>query len=185
MWYNFLIQHVRSFCHSSIVLYFKKTLKYQLLNVCSSLEMWMFIMSKNRKNMVLLVILILYWRLPYKHYIVSQQYPCIDSSIGRVEDFLTKRLWFESRRRKFFPVFLLCFLFFYIQMFFYSIMRIFITLLENVNKSCTSASSLSLKNLYWDHIGSNSRRRTMIITAYGVWWTGLIALEALRILSEF
>jgi hypothetical protein len=34
---------------------------------------------------------------------------------------------------------------FYIQMFFYAIMNIFITLLENVNKSCTSAGSLSLK----------------------------------------
>jgi hypothetical protein len=37
------------------------------------------------------------------------------------------------------------FLFFYIQMFFYTIMRLFIALLENVNKSRTSAGSLSLK----------------------------------------
>jgi hypothetical protein len=36
------------------------------------------------------------------------------------------------------------FSFFYIQMFFYTIINIFITLLENINKSRSSASSLSL-----------------------------------------
>jgi hypothetical protein len=39
------------------------------------------------------------------------------------------------------------FIFFYIQMLFYTIMNIFITLLENVNKSRTCAGSLSLKRL--------------------------------------
>jgi hypothetical protein len=42
------------------------------------------------------------------------------------------------------PFFLLCFSFFYNQMFFYTILNIFNTLLENVNKSRTSASSISL-----------------------------------------
>jgi hypothetical protein len=41
----------------------------------------------------------------------------------------------------FFPYFVL---FFDIQMFFYTIMNIFITLPENLNKSCISAGSLSL-----------------------------------------
>jgi hypothetical protein len=62
------------------------------------------------------------------------------------------------RRRIFYPdvrgsypvdarifAFLLSFLFFlYIQMFFYTIMKLFITLLENLNKSRTSAGKLSL-----------------------------------------
>jgi hypothetical protein len=38
----------------------------------------------------------------------------------------------------------LLFFFYYIQMFFCTIMNIFITLFENVNKSCTSAGRLSL-----------------------------------------
>jgi hypothetical protein len=42
----------------------------------------------------------------------------------------------------FFSAFLVCF--FYIQTFFYTIMNLFITLLENVNKSRTSASNVSL-----------------------------------------
>jgi hypothetical protein len=36
---------------------------------------------------------------------------------------------------------------FYIQMFFYTIMKLFITLLENVKKSRTSTGSLSLINI--------------------------------------
>jgi hypothetical protein len=40
-------------------------------------------------------------------------------------------------------IYIFCFVF-YIQMFFYTIMNIFITLLKNVNKSRTSAGSLSL-----------------------------------------
>jgi hypothetical protein len=34
------------------------------------------------------------------------------------------------------------------QMFFFTIMNIFITLLENVNKSCTSAGSISLSYVF-------------------------------------
>jgi hypothetical protein len=50
--------------------------------------------------------------------------------------------------RIFLSFFLLFFLFFLdIQMFFYSIMKHFITLLENVNKSRTSAGSRSLKEV--------------------------------------
>jgi hypothetical protein len=37
--------------------------------------------------------------------------------------------------------------FFYIQMFFYTIMNLFITLLENVNKSRTSANNVSFKSV--------------------------------------
>jgi hypothetical protein len=37
--------------------------------------------------------------------------------------------------------------FFYIQTFFYTFMNLFITLLENVNKSRTSANNVSLKDI--------------------------------------
>jgi hypothetical protein len=47
-------------------------------------------------------------------------------------------------RRIFLSFFLFFFFFFYIQIFFYTIMKLVITLLENVNKSRTSAGSLSL-----------------------------------------
>jgi hypothetical protein len=63
---------------------------------------------------------------------------------GRAHNFLTKESWFEYRLAQFFSFFLLFILFFNIQMFFYIILNIFITLLENVNKSRTSAGSLSL-----------------------------------------
>jgi hypothetical protein len=39
--------------------------------------------------------------------------------------------------------------FFYIQTFFYTIMNLFITLLENVNKSRTSANNVSLMTEEW------------------------------------
>jgi hypothetical protein len=43
--------------------------------------------------------------------------------------------------------------FFYIQTFFYTIMNLFITLLENVNKSRTSANNVSLNLIDWtDHV---------------------------------
>jgi hypothetical protein len=44
----------------------------------------------------------------------------------------------------FFPCFSKVSCFFYIQTFFYTIMNLFISLLENVNKSRTSASNVSL-----------------------------------------
>jgi hypothetical protein len=47
----------------------------------------------------------------------------------------------------FFLFFLFFSFFLYIQMFFYTIMKLFITLLENVNKSCTSVGSLSLNQI--------------------------------------
>jgi hypothetical protein len=39
-------------------------------------------------------------------------------------------------------------------MFFYTIMSIFITLFENVNKSCNSAGRLSLKEIFVPQINS-------------------------------
>jgi hypothetical protein len=65
-----------------------------------------------------------------------------------------RRRIFDLEVRGSYPVgarifaFLLSFLFFflYIQMFFYTIMKLFITLFENVNKSRTSAGRLSLKS---------------------------------------
>jgi hypothetical protein len=62
-----------------------------------------------------------------------------------------RRIFYPDVRRSY-PVgarlFAFCFLFsffLYIQMFFYTVMKIFISLLENVNKSRTSADRLSLK----------------------------------------
>jgi hypothetical protein len=51
----------------------------------------------------------------------------------------------HSLNLPYFPFFISFLPFFYIQTFFYTIMDLFITLLENVNKSRTSANNVSLK----------------------------------------
>jgi hypothetical protein len=50
----------------------------------------------------------------------------------------------HSLNLPYFPFFLKFLAFFYIQTVFYTIMNLFITLLENVNKSRTSANNVSL-----------------------------------------
>jgi hypothetical protein len=50
----------------------------------------------------------------------------------------------HSLNLPYFPFFHNFLAFFYIQTFFYTIMNLFITLLENVNKSRTSANNVSL-----------------------------------------
>jgi hypothetical protein len=50
----------------------------------------------------------------------------------------------HSLNLPYFPFFPKCLAFFYIQTFFYTIMNLFITLLENVNKSRTIANNVSL-----------------------------------------
>jgi hypothetical protein len=58
-------------------------------------------------------------------------------------------------------LFLLSFLLFlYIQMFFYTIMKLFVTLLQNVNRSRTSAGRLSLMTKQTFTTNSNYRLRT-------------------------
>jgi cyanate permease len=76
----------------------------------------------------------------------------ITCSQALIAQSVRRRIFYLEVRRPY-PVgtrmfaFLLSFLFFlYIQMFFYTIMKLFMTLLENVNKSQTSAGRLSSNN---------------------------------------
>jgi hypothetical protein len=129
-------------CFGDLII--KKILKYQLLNVYGSVEIQMFILSKNNTisscssfDVVM--------KIAYTVIISRQDSIEVLRRSGSAHDFLTKGSWFESQSAHIFFLFVLLFiLIFNIKIFFYTIMYICINLLENVNKSCTSAGSFSL-----------------------------------------
>jgi hypothetical protein len=131
-------------CFGNLII--KKILKYQLPNVYKSVEIQMFIMSK-------------YSTFPNcsifdccndNRYIdIFLSVTCsqaVTAQSVRRQIFWSRGLRIVSRRRPNFCLFALFSLFLYIQMFCYTIMKLFITLLENVNKSRTSARRLCLFN---------------------------------------
>jgi hypothetical protein len=127
----------------------KKIPEYHPPNVYGYVEMWMYIMSKHCTipNCS---------KCDFRN---DDRYKDILLSLNCSQAFITqsvrRRIFYPDLRRsypvtsapEFFAFFLFFFFFLYIQMFFYTIMERFITLLQNVNKSRTSAGRLSLTSL--------------------------------------
>jgi hypothetical protein len=145
----------------------KKIPEYHPPNVYGSVEIQMFIMSNNRT-------------IPYcskfgchnddryiDFFFASHLQPSLHSSVGKATDFLSRGQGIvSSRARIFFFFFAFFFPFLYIQMFFYTIMKLFITLLENVNKSRTGAGRLSLKCILFKGTWSVVVRRATSCVSY-------------------
>jgi hypothetical protein len=107
----------------------------------------MFIMSKNNTFPNSFKFALSQWWSLYRYFIITHLQSNRHSSVGKATDFVSRRPRIGARRRPNFSFFAF-FLFLYIQMFCYAIMKLFITLHKNVNKSRTSAGRLSLSSPY-------------------------------------